>query len=239
MGKRKHKVINKIIKDVCIEYLVNKGITDANTYCNWKLADCIESQLDLVNKYDKADKSDQISFNRLKLAYTKITGKAISYNSAVTINQWQTRKANGWKPKAERDPDTNAKAELENKLTAFYQTYEWRKLRYIALQKYGRNCMICGSNERICVDHILSVRKYWSLRLDITNLQILCEPCNHGKGNWDKTDWRDNKPPAFANTSISDNFKEYFANWPFWDDLAPALQNEILINVSRIATSQK
>ena len=26
--------------------------------------------------------------------------------------------------------------------------------------------------------------------LEITNLQILCHECNHGKGNWDQTDWR-------------------------------------------------
>jgi 5-methylcytosine-specific restriction endonuclease McrA len=29
------------------------------------------------------------------------------------------------------------------------------------------------------------------LSLDQANLQVLCATCNAGKGNWDKTDWRD------------------------------------------------
>jgi 5-methylcytosine-specific restriction endonuclease McrA len=29
-----------------------------------------------------------------------------------------------------------------------------------------------------------------SLALEIKNLQILCHECNHGKGNWNQTDWR-------------------------------------------------
>lgn len=28
------------------------------------------------------------------------------------------------------------------------------------------------------------------LALSLENLQVLCAECNHGKGNWDMTDWR-------------------------------------------------
>lgn len=28
------------------------------------------------------------------------------------------------------------------------------------------------------------------LALSMDNLQVLCGDCNHGKGNWDVTDWR-------------------------------------------------
>ena len=77
---------------------------------------------------------------------------------------------------------------------AFLMTYEWRKLRMQALKKYGPRCMCCGatpaSGAVMNVDHI-KPRKTWpSLALDINNLQILCHECNHGKGNWDQTDWR-------------------------------------------------
>lgn len=77
---------------------------------------------------------------------------------------------------------------------SFLSSYAWRKLRMEALKKYGRRCMCCGATPEsgavMNVDHI-KPRKLWpSLALDINNLQILCHECNHGKGNWDQTDWR-------------------------------------------------
>jgi 5-methylcytosine-specific restriction endonuclease McrA len=77
----------------------------------------------------------------------------------------------------------------------FLNTYEWRKLRMEALKKYGPKCMCCGATPAtgavMNVDHI-KPRKAWpSLAMDINNLQILCHECNHGKGNWDQTDWRE------------------------------------------------
>jgi len=76
----------------------------------------------------------------------------------------------------------------------FLQTFEWRRLRMEALKKYGPKCMCCGATPAdgavMNVDHI-KPRKLWpSLALSIDNLQILCHDCNHGKGNWDTTDWR-------------------------------------------------
>ena len=76
----------------------------------------------------------------------------------------------------------------------FLSTYEWRKVRMEALKLYGPKCQCCGATPAtgavMNVDHI-KPRKLWpSLALDVKNLQILCHPCNHGKGNWDQTDWR-------------------------------------------------
>lgn len=53
--------------------------------------------------------------------------------------------------------------------------------------------MCCGNaypHVIINVDHIKPVRKYWHLRLDFDNLQVLCSTCNKAKGNWDETDFR-------------------------------------------------
>lgn len=76
----------------------------------------------------------------------------------------------------------------------FLSSFAWRRLRMEALKKYGPKCMCCGATPAtgavMNVDHI-KPRKLWpSLALEINNLQILCHECNHGKGNWDQTDWR-------------------------------------------------
>lgn len=77
---------------------------------------------------------------------------------------------------------------------AFLQTYEWRRIRMQAIKKYGSRCMCCGATPAdgavMNVDHIKPRRLFPALALDLDNLQILCHECNHGKGNWDMTDWR-------------------------------------------------
>lgn len=79
----------------------------------------------------------------------------------------------------------------------FYQTKEWRELRYQALVKYGNNCVCCGASPKhgvsIHVDHIKPRSIYPEYALCIDNLQILCESCNVGKSNQYDTDWRRRK----------------------------------------------
>jgi 5-methylcytosine-specific restriction endonuclease McrA len=81
---------------------------------------------------------------------------------------------------------------------AFLETYEWRRVRMEALKKYGARCQCCGATAadgvRINVDHIKPRKLFPHLALSLQNLQVLCSPCNHGKGNWDMTDWRDAEP---------------------------------------------
>lgn len=77
---------------------------------------------------------------------------------------------------------------------AFLLTFEWRKVRMMALKKYGPTCQCCGATPAtgavMNVDHIKPRKLFPQLALDVDNLQILCHECNHGKGNWDMTDWR-------------------------------------------------
>lgn len=82
----------------------------------------------------------------------------------------------------------------------FYESWEWRTLRKQVLNEQGYACQCCGSapgdkmvsgaNVRVVVDHIRPLSKYWNLRLDRNNLQVLCDECNQGKGAWDETDHR-------------------------------------------------
>lgn len=83
---------------------------------------------------------------------------------------------------------------VDVKSPQFLDTYAWRQLRMQALRKYGPKCMCCGATPDhgavMNVDHIKPRKLFPHLALDLDNLQILCHECNHGKGNWDQTDWR-------------------------------------------------
>jgi len=76
----------------------------------------------------------------------------------------------------------------------FLSTYAWRRVRMLALKLHGARCMCCGASPAtgavMNVDHIKPRKLFPHLALDVANLQVLCHECNHGKGNWDDTDWR-------------------------------------------------
>lgn len=75
----------------------------------------------------------------------------------------------------------------------FYSSPEWLKLRYMVFLRDGKKCRLCGFqglNQRLHVDHIKPRSKYPDIEMEISNLQVLCESCNLGKGAWDETDWR-------------------------------------------------
>lgn len=94
--------------------------------------------------------------------------------------------------KKKAKPKKRAKA---FKIDAFYSTKEWRQVRYLALKQCGARCQCCGASAadgaRLNVDHIKPRGRYPELALCLSNLQVLCGACNHGKGGWDETDWRE------------------------------------------------
>lgn len=99
-------------------------------------------------------------------------------SSCVTIVEYTENKAFFTDPKSD----------------LFLKSFEWRRLRLKVIKKYGAVCMCCGASPAtgavINVDHIKPRKFFPELALEETNLQILCHDCNHGKGNWDQTDWR-------------------------------------------------
>ena len=76
----------------------------------------------------------------------------------------------------------------------FYQSHEWKAVRYQALRVYKNYCHCCGAkageNVQLQVDHIKPRSLSPELAIDVSNLQILCSECNQGKSNLDSTDWR-------------------------------------------------
>jgi len=83
----------------------------------------------------------------------------------------------------------------------FYDSWEWKKLRFEVLKKYGPVCMCCRSTEWIVVDHIKPRRRFPELELSFENMQVLCDSCNRGKSNDDYTDFR---PVSFREREIEE-----------------------------------
>lgn len=156
---------------------------------------------------------------RLRKVYSHLTGIEDTFSVDEIVED---------KPKPE-------KLARQSQIDRFYSSYDWKQLRYTVIKKYKGRCMACNRSDLpLHVDHIKPLRKYWSLRLDINNLQILCQDCNYGKGNWDEHDWRD-KP----NTNLENDFIECLSSWHFWDDLSANLQHELVNDLIRVAAIQE
>lgn len=130
----------------------------------------------------------------------------VRVTETVTFEQIQKNAAKyGQRVSSPARPTVQAKDE-------FYASWEWRTLRMEVLKEQGTTCNCCGASKgdtdmsgkpvKIVVDHIKPLSKHWNLRLEKSNLQVLCDECNMGKGNWDETDFR--QPPAPDEWVLSD-----------------------------------
>ncbi len=86
---------------------------------------------------------------------------------------------------------------------SFYRSHKWRRLRVDALeanrQRYGMlACECCGMVDvgSFHVDHIYPRSTHPDLALEPTNLQVLCDACNIGKGTAYTTNWRGGEDPV-------------------------------------------
>lgn len=72
----------------------------------------------------------------------------------------------------------------------FLKSREWANLRYAAIVNSKQSCACCGAKPSdgiyLCVDHIKPRLYYPAKAYSLKNLQVLCNICNKGKGNWNK-----------------------------------------------------
>lgn len=106
----------------------------------------------------------------------------------LKVSQAKTRKGTSYEARKTKAPLPAVATD------AFLSSYAWRRLRMEVLIEQGRRCQCCGATPDngvvMHVDHIKPRRLFPELALEKSNLQVLCEVCNHGKGNWDQTDWK-------------------------------------------------
>ena len=110
----------------------------------------------------------------------------------------------------------------------FLRSYAWRKLRLVVLKQQGRRCACCGATPSdgvtvLNVDHIKPRVRFPALALEISNLQVLCEACNHGKGNWDQSDWRRTQPAESTEAPILITREDIRCARAIQDKLVPRL----------------
>lgn len=127
------------------------------------------------------------------------TKSLLHYGSSIIAKAAKPkRRPNGRKEREERRALKASQpkrfAPSPDKRKSFYASWEWKKLRMQALQRDGHRCGSCGASPkdgiRIVVDHIKPLGNFWELRLVLSNLQVLCDDCNRGKGDWLHTDFR-------------------------------------------------
>lgn len=83
--------------------------------------------------------------------------------------------------------DNEIAAKIRNSGNDFLMTPEWKAMRRSVIETYGRRCMRCGTTPRdkrkTHVDHIKPRAKFPELKLEFSNMQVLCCRCNKKKGN--------------------------------------------------------
>lgn len=82
------------------------------------------------------------------------------------------------------------KYKRDKECAAFYKSKAWRELRNVALVRDNGLCQHCLKSNRIkqadMVDHIIPIKEDWLLRLNLNNLQSLCNLCHNKKTYKDK-----------------------------------------------------
>jgi len=190
------EVVVKSILDIC----PNFGIT-----ANSKLKD-IGASLKSAGLTKMAASSNTAARVSIHSQYDRITGqktlqryldgkKQRSDEKKERVQKRQKRRKN--KKKRVREAESlisPVKVTRPKPKEDFLDSWEWKKLRYEVLKEFGRRCMCCGATPEtgavICVDHIKPRHTHSELKLERSNLQVLCYDCNKGKGAWDQTDWR-------------------------------------------------
>src|SRR5699024_10946000 len=69
----------------------------------------------------------------------------------------------------------------------FYDSKEWKNLRYQVLLDCGFICEVCDIKEATIGDHIIPTKYRWDLRLVRSNVQGICPECHNKKTAEDQT----------------------------------------------------
>ena len=157
----------------------------------------IEGSLEEFKTHRKTHKPDKVELNiieRVRADKAHARKKKIKQTKAEKIRELEIRLR---QTQAALVSHKKTIGMLDSKVVEldFYRSRPWRNLRWDVIRdhirKNGKKCLVCDrKNVPLHVDHIIPRSKARHLELDRSNLQVLCEDCNMGKGNRDQTDFR-------------------------------------------------
>jgi 5-methylcytosine-specific restriction endonuclease McrA len=97
-----------------------------------------------------------------------------------------------WLKKKEKNHDDSIFT-LRDKHQRFYQSKQWQQMRLYILSVQPL-CQECLKEDRLepstVVDHITSLTIEWSKRLDVDNLQGLCDRCHNIKSAKERVEYK-------------------------------------------------
>lgn len=102
---------------------------------------------------------------------TFVDGKRVLIDYATRQDEYRADNKDRWR--------------YQKEIKRFYNSAAWRKLSKQVLNEHYYICRNCG-NDAVLTDHIIPVKVDWDKRLDINNLQPLCEACHSIKTKKDR-----------------------------------------------------
>lgn len=187
--KAKRRLCISAAKELNIPYIVPDKVKNAITFFNHEIPEKVLRSVDNEINHKKLKKSEVIkNINE----YNKLIVENNLNIEPMTTKRYMVEI---YRPYIKnRRKKKVAKVNINSD---FYFSSEWLKLRMVAIKKYGNSCNCCGAKKDknkgiiLHVDHIKPRSKFPKLQLELSNLQVLCNLCNVGKGAWDYTKWRD------------------------------------------------
>ena len=174
-----------------------------------------------LEKHGKAEITDYMHKRLVKAMSKKANGKkktsaefskkalAVLANKSGPVSVIKARAA-AYRPGKKVEKSQYRGSFIDPNSDEFLQSYQWRTLRFDVIAKYGNACQCCGATPdpkngiSINVDHIRPRKTHPHLALDINNLQILCNVCNHGKSNRHVIDFRPDDDVVVMDGEYSD-----------------------------------
>lgn len=100
-------------------------------------------------------------------------------NKTYTSKQLDTRRR-----ETQKRYNTEVRYGADSKLTQFYNNATWRRTREQVLIRDNYMCQRClakgiVNDKNLIVHHIVELREAWDKRLDMNNLEVVCQTCHN------------------------------------------------------------